>query len=100
MSLISITFLEKNVYSLGMTGEKKKESAALRGRLISFASNFIAAMLVLSFAGYQLDKYLENDNHVFFLTGIFLGFAWSMYETFKLTKLLNQSKKSDNSDSK
>lgn len=69
---------------------KSEENASIKGKLFSFATNFIAGILVLSYAGYKLDEYTEMENHLYLLLGILLGFVWSMYETFKLVRYINK----------
>ncbi len=69
----------------------KEKELSLKSKLLSFSSNFIAGMLVLSYAGYKLDEYLGEKNHLYLLIGILLGIVWSIYETFKLVRFINTS---------
>lgn len=69
-------------------GNKRRE-LSLKSKLLSFSSNFIAGILVLSYAGYRLDEYFGKENHLYLLIGILLGIVWSIYETFKLVRFIN-----------
>ena len=57
----------------------------------------MAAIIVFSFIGYQIDEKLKTKNYPWTLLGVFLGFLYSGYEIWKLIK--NEEEKEKNKKS-
>ena len=70
----------------------------MKGKMISLGSNFIAGIGLLSFLGYKLDEYVGNKKYLYTLLGMFLGFFWGMYETYKIVVFSNKEENKNRID--